>query len=294
METRFRCNVSQVNSSRVNRIRYQNQQQDLTTITKHLSSLKCDHMSATVTTVSKSSTIDYEHTNAFRAETSRICRNIQNPVHRLGFETGSEVAVDDLASSLPKDQDRTSQLLANMGSDQSIHSPRNEISRRARRQTLTKKTSTIRQFISRTFFGSIVTTTRTRSLKSRFVEDNVLDDEECQYEQESSFRILPAQWLLKLGFNYAYNFSTHDSSTQGWQWSIKPINLVPSDAPILELCRQGNLERVRDLFSRNLASVRDVDSEGYTPLHVSQTTLHCWNEMDSPSLMNLTIVISSL
>ena len=231
-------------------------------------------MSASVTTVANSSAIHYEHTNAFRAEISRICRNIENPVHRVGFEIGSEVAVENLASNLAKDQSRTPQLLANMGSESehTTHSHRDEILRRARQQTLTKDTSTIRASTSRTFFGSIVTTTKTRSLKSRFVEDDALDDEDCQYEQESSFRILPAQWLLKLGFNYAYNFSIHDSSTQGWQWCIKPINLIPDDAPILEFCKQGNLEKVRDLFSQNLASVRDVDSEGYTPLHVSQAT----------------------
>ena len=230
-------------------------------------------MSASITTVGESSTIDYEHTNAFRAETSRICRNIQNPVHRVGFEIGSKVAVADLASNMAKDQSRTPQLPANNGeSDQSVHSHRNEISRRARQQTLTKSTWTIRESFSRTFLGSIVTTTKTRSLKSGFVRDDVLDDEDCQYEQKSSFRILPAQWLLKLGFNYAYNIFTHDSSTQGWERCIKSINLVPYNAPVLEFCKQGNLEKVRGLFSRNLASVRDVDSDGYTPLHVSRAT----------------------
>ena len=227
-------------------------------------------MTATVTTSAKSSIIDYEHTNAFRAETSRICRNIQNPVHRVGFEQGSNVAIEDLARNLANDQSRTRQLLADVESDQSIQSHLHGISRRGRQQRLTKNTLTIRESISQTLFGSIVTTTRTRSLKSRFVEDDTLDDEECQYERETSFKILPAQWLLKLGFDYAYSVSTHHSSTQGWQWCIKPINLVPDDAPILELCKQGNLEKVRDLFSRNLASVRDVDCGGYTPLHVSQ------------------------
>ena len=231
-------------------------------------------MSATVTTIANSSAIDYEHTNSFRAETSRICRNIQNPVHRAGFQIGSQVAVEDLAGFLAKDQSRTPQLLTNARSE-SEHttlSHRDGISRRARRQTLTNNTSTIQTSTSRTFFGSIVTTTKKRSMKSRFVEDDALEDEECQYEQESSLKILPAQWLLKLGLNYAYNFSTHDSSTQGWQWCIKPINLVPDDAPILEFCEQGNLEKVRDLFSQNLASVRDVNSRGFTPLHVSQAT----------------------
>ena len=258
----------------MNRIRYQTHQQDLTTITSHLASLNWEQMSATVTTIANSTAIDYEHTNAFRAETSRICRNIQNPVHRAGLEIASEVAVKDLASNLAEDQSRTAQLLTNVGPEfeHATLTHRDEFSRRAKRQTLTNTTSTTSSYISRTFFGSIVTTTRTRSLKSRFVEDDDSDDEECQYEQESSFRILPAQWLLKLGFNYAYNFSTHDSSIQGWQWCIKPVNLVPNDAPIFEFCRQGNLEKVRGLLSQNLASVRDVSSWGWTPLHVSQAS----------------------
>ena len=99
--------------------------------------------------------------------------------------------------------------------------------------------------------------------------DDILDDEGYPYEQEESFKILPAGWLLKLGFNCAYNFSIHDSSTQGWQFTIRPINLVPDDAPIFGYCEQGNIEMVRDLMSKNLACVRDVDSHGMTPLHVS-------------------------
>ena len=100
--------------------------------------------------------------------------------------------------------------------------------------------------------------------------DDILNDEEIPYEQEESYKILPAGWLLKLGFNCAYNFSIHDSLTQGWQFAIKPINLVPDDAPMFKYCVEGNTEKVRDLMSRNLASVRDVDSSGRTALHVSR------------------------
>lgn len=228
-------------------------------------------MSATVTTVTNSSTIDYEHTNAFRAETSRICTNIQNPVHRVGFELGSGIAVRDLAN-LSGDQSLPSQMLANLKSNDTSNPHPSERSYRSSQQTSAEDKFTKHISRKQTFFGSIITTTKTRLLRSRFTDDDALDDEDCQYEQESSFRILPAQWLLKLGFNYAYNISTHDSSTQGWQWCIKPINLVPNDASILTFCEQGNLEKVRDLFSRNLASVRDVDSRGFTPLHVSQAT----------------------
>ena len=230
-------------------------------------------MSASVTTLSNSWPVFNEHTDALRAESSRICRSIPNPIHRVGFELGSDIAVHDIASSSSIDQSMTPRLLANVGTGHSIHPQPNETLRRSRPQTLTKDTLTMQTSTKQTFFGTITTTTQTRLLRSRIIKDNALDDEEYQYERESSFRILPAQWLLKLGFNYAYNISTQDSSTQGWQWCIKPINLVPDDAPIFEFCEQGDIEKVRDLFSRKVASVRDIDSGGWTALHVSRVTL---------------------
>ena len=264
-------NVSLNEISRLNRVRYQSHRQDLMAITKSIGSLKLEQISATVTTVGNSSCIDNNHTSAFRAETSRICRNIENPVQRLGFELASDVAVTDLARGHSKDPHRPSQPLANVKTDRSNHPSLDELSRMSRQQTSKKYTSAT---WTQTFFGRIMTTTTTRVSRSRFVDDGALDgdydDDKCQYEYESSFKILPAQWLLKLGFNYAYDFSTCDSSTQSWQCSIKPIHLVPNDALIFNFCSEGNLEKVRDLFSRKLASVRDVDSHGWTPLHVSQ------------------------
>ena len=204
---------------------------------KALSSLKLEQISASVTTVSNSSSIPL----------------------------GSDVAIQDLAGTTPR-------LLTNAETNHSTYPRPAEITRRSRQQTLRKDILTTRAFIKQTFFGTITTTTRTRGLRSRFVDNDTSNDEEYQYEHESSVRALPAQWLLKLGFNYAYNFSTQDSSTQGWQWSLKPINLVPDNAPIFEFCKQGNIEKVRDMISRQVASVRDVNSWSETALHVSRTT----------------------
>ena len=243
-------------------MRYETQQQNLTTITNHLSGLNLEQFSATITTVANTLSTVNDHTSALRTEESRICRNIQNPVQRIGFELGSDIAVQDLASNLSKGRTESCAL-----------SHRDETTRRSRQQTSTKGIVSIGGSFTQTLLGAITTTTKTRLLRSRFVDDDALEYEDVQYEQESSLRILPAQWLLKLGFNYAYNFSTHDSSTQGWQWCIKPINLVPDDAPIFKFCRQGEIEKVRDLISRNLASARDVNSNGYTALHVSHAAL---------------------
>lgn len=259
--------------SHLNRIRYQSQQQNLTAITEHLSSLKPEELSATVTRVSNSSSIANGQTNALRGQFSRIPQAIQSPVQRVGFELESDTAIQNPASNLSKDQTTTSCPLANSEIGRSALSSVHEVSRRSRQQTWTKDRLSVRNFVTETFFGAITTTTRTRLLRSGFIGDETLDDEECQYERVSSFRIFLARWLLKLGFNYAYSFSIYDSSTQGWQSSLKSINLVPDDASIFEFCRQGNIEKVRQLISRNLASVRDVDSEGRTALHVSHVAL---------------------
>lgn len=254
--------------SRLNRIRYQSHQQDLTTITRQLSSLRIEQMSATITTLSNSSSVDSDHTDVLRGEASQICQTIQNPVQRVGFELGSELAVQDLVSNLSRDRRTIPWPPSNPQVDRSSLTCSEERPHRSgRQQKWTKRTLSVGNSITKTIFGAISTTTTTRFLRSNLVDDDALDDEKYQYEHETSFSILPAQWLLKLGFNYAYSFSTYDSSTQGWRFSLKPINLVPKDSPIFGLCWQGNIGKVRELISKNLASARDVNSDGCTPLH---------------------------
>ncbi len=230
-------------------------------------------MSATVTTASNSLTIDNGHTNTLRGEASRICRLIQNPVQRVGFELGSDIAVQDLADNPSRDQTRTSWPLAKTKIGRFASSHPDETSPRSKHQRRTNCTLSTGYSIKQTLFGAITTTTTTRVLNSNSVDDESLDDEDYQYEHESTVRILPAQWLLKLGFNYAYTFSTNDSLTKGWQFCVKPISLVPDDASIFRFCRQGNIKGVRDLISKDLASVRDVNSDGWTALHVSHAAI---------------------
>ena len=261
------------NERRLDRIRFQSQQLDLTTIAKHLSSLHIEQLSTTVSTITNSPSVFDDHTNALRGQASQICRTIRNPVHRVGFGIGSNIAVQELATDLPNDQSTSPWPMPNTETDHPNHACRAETPHQSRQQKSMREVPSIRYYFKQTLLGAVTTTTRTRSFGPRFVDDECLNSEDHQYENETSFRILPAQWLLKLGFNYAYNLSTFDSSTQGWQWCIKPINLVPDDASIFKFCDQGDIERVRDLISNNVASVRDVDSEGRTALHVSHTAL---------------------
>ena len=151
-------------------------------------------MSATVTIVSNSSSIDNSHTNALRGEVSRICQTVQNPIALGVFGFGSELTIQDLASNISKKKRS-----------------------RSRQRSWTKDTLSTRESVTRTLFGTVTTTSRSRLSRSKFVDSDGLDDEEYQYEHESSFRILPAQWLLQLNFNFAYEVSIYNFSTQGWQ-----------------------------------------------------------------------------
>ena len=213
-------------------------------------------------------------------------------MHRVCFELGSDVAVQHLANHLSMDQSTTPWPVVSPDTDQYAHSCRHKMPYRSRQQTSTKKVSSVRDHVKQNLFGTVTTITTTRLLSPRLVDEEAFDDEDYQVEQETSLKILPAQWLLKLDFNYAHNVSTFDSSTQRWQWCIKPIQLVPDDASIFDSCDQGDIEWVRDVISNNLASVPDVDSKGRTALHVSYTVLLSSDEAISDNATDLTSVIS--
>jgi hypothetical protein len=84
----------------------------------------------------------------------------------------------------------------------------------------------------------------------------------------SSFTFFPSYWLTKLGLNCGIEANVFTTPT-GWQFNLNPIRAVPDDSPIFSACRKGNLSAVRFLLTEGKASVKDTDSKGWTPLHVS-------------------------
>jgi hypothetical protein len=51
--------------------------------------------------------------------------------------------------------------------------------------------------------------------------------------------------------------------------SADRMQIVPNDALIFELCREGNVGAIRRLLIHGHASLDDVNEMGETPLHVS-------------------------
>ncbi|RAO73969.1 uncharacterized protein BHQ10_009981 [Talaromyces amestolkiae] len=119
-----------------------------------------------------------------------------------------------------------------------------------------------------TKFGKIVSRIRVDRETIKAVQDG----ESCtHYRTTTSFIFHPASWLIRIGFKYGLE-AMITSSRSGWQYNVLPVRAVADDALIFDLCKIGNVDAVRELFGRGNASVLDVDSKGYRPLHVSGTS----------------------
>lgn len=87
----------------------------------------------------------------------------------------------------------------------------------------------------------------------------------------SSFTFFPSWWLNRVGMKYGMEANLSSTPT-GWQFNFNPIRVVPDDSPIFNACRKGSISTVQFLLAEGEASVRDTNSKGWTPLHVSSST----------------------
>lgn len=140
-----------------------------------------------------------------------------------------------------------------------------------RRQVIVKRTREETTSVTNAFLGTIRARSTTIIQPSRQIGDLIPDHEQDQYEYKTSYTISPAQWLIRLGVRYGLHLGFLSSSTCGWKNTLQTFCPVPDDALIFDFCKQGNVAAVRSLLSGGHASVRDTDSGGYTPLHVSLT-----------------------
>ena len=138
-----------------------------------------------------------------------------------------------------------------------------------RKHTWFKRTVQVASSVMECSMGTLRTESNTRLRISAEMDDLTFYNEQDQSEHETSCTVYPAGWLIRLGIRYGFRLKFGSSATQGWTTSLKPFCPVPDDALIFEFCRQGNTPAVRKLLLGGYASVRDTNSEGYTPLHVS-------------------------
>ena len=136
------------------------------------------------------------------------------------------------------------------------------------KEAMVTRTLGVTKSVLKGFLGTIRARSTTTLQCSKQTADTTPNLDQDHLEYETSYIISPASWLVRLGFQYGLHLSLH-SSTRGWKNTLKSFCLVPDDALIFEFCKQGNIPAVRSLLSRGHASVKDTNSKGYTPLHVS-------------------------
>lgn len=203
---------------------------------------------------------------ALKSELSQMAKAISNPVHRSLCEIAVNKAlqqIDDTLGAEPftEASDSTDSNPKETDPEDSDFISKTSYSRQPdwKIQTVTRKDMKIENM-----FCTMDVKSTTTVLKSRY------NDHRNQYENEMSITILPAWWLVKLGISYAPRGSLSHSTISGWNHKFNPYRLVSSDALIFEFCQNNNLAGVQTLLSRGEASVKDMDSLGWTPLHVSQ------------------------
>ena len=236
-------------------------------MTTIVQSLSLQQSGATVTTCSKDPADTRDHIAALQAETSRVGKNIEDPLLRLGFAVGSEKATQQILNNI-ETTDSAYEGYANKSTFSASDVSRLEGGKGfLGAKPRTKRTWTVEN-ITNYFFGTISTQSTTRQLQSHILDHQDADDEDGNYEHQSSFVIRPAAWLVNLGLKSGLRVGLFNSSVRGWQNSINTFCAVPDDSLIFELSMDGDLSAIRGLFSRGLASVRDTNSDGETPLYV--------------------------
>ena len=151
----------------------------------------------------------------------------------------------------------------------SIESEYSDLDEPRRKNTWFKRTVHMASSVMECSLGTLRAESNTKLRISAEMDDLTFYNEHDQGERETSYTLYPAGWLIQLGIRYGFRLRLGFSATQGWKTALKSFCPVPDDALIFEFCRQGNTSAVRELLSGGYASVRDTDSRGYTPLHVS-------------------------
>ena len=257
----------------MSRIQHETELEKLTIISEKLSSLSLQHSVATVTTFSKEPADTQNHIATLRAETACFNRTIEDPLLRLGFAVGSERAVHQIANKIGTNDSINTVYDRELSFDPPDTSKTREDKDISDVKLLTKRTLSEWDSATNYLFGTIYTCSTTKQLESTMFGNQETDDEDFHYEHQSSFVIRPAAWLVNLGLASGLRVGLFNSSVRGWKGSLNTFCAVPDDSLIFDLSRDGNLSAIRALFSRGLASVRDTNSYGKTPLHVNTSNL---------------------
>lgn len=85
---------------------------------------------------------------------------------------------------------------------------------------------------------------------------------------EAGFTFIPASWLFRTAFAASFVKYAGLNGESSISTNLSYYAIVPHNAKIMEFARSGNVDGIRELFSQRIATPRDRDPHGRTPLHV--------------------------
>ncbi|TGO43124.1 hypothetical protein BHYA_0003g00780 [Botrytis hyacinthi] len=172
------------------------------------------------------------HFEALKVEARALACTIKNHVMRLGFERAMDLAFSTLSNPTKRTLRRKSVFLHNKE-----HS-----------------FSTIN-----TPFGTVNICTTTSSFA------------DGTYKSRTNLIMHPSRLLQLCGVSLGVRIAL-SKSCGTFNPELKAYRTVPNDSTIFRLCRDGRIDAIRCLFDEGLASPRDTDSCGRTPLMIAAST----------------------
>jgi hypothetical protein len=177
---------------------------------------------------------------------------------KVGLEQWFSVALQNAINSV---------LNERISVSDSEHEGNDLISRRQKPGSSADTCVVYRHSESRSIFGTVLFITRTTYRVVFTSVSTVGERTDEKVNSQISIIYHPSQWLLKLRVGWGLVAAVQTSSV-GWKFKMSSTCPVPDDSLVFEFCKNGNIDGVRLLFDRREASPMDVDSRGYTPLHV--------------------------
>lgn len=235
---------------------------------------------------------DYnEHVQDLRAEIHHMVCAVANPLLQPGLEMAMASALHEYLAmvkekidpdNLPHEYQPTNiQVLKGIRNDVDLgtaalpHGEATEKDENIKGKSVRAPRPTSREEIPaqqlsyniKTSFGTVYFRSRTFRTRDRFKSGKRQSSD--QYEFETYFTWHPAPWLTRLGIKFGINASI-SKSCRGWRNTLSTFAAVPDDSLIFEFCKTGNIGGIQTLLTKGDASVRDTDTQGWTPLHVSE------------------------
>lgn len=278
------------------RLQYTHHDQLLAAISSGFANIELSRTSSRAVTTINAEPSAHAHIEDLRSEVRQLTRTMSVPWVRSGIELDTAQVIDEMAAkmSTPKSL-QSGQVPSSTKLDDNTY-PEREHTATNTEVSLTnpdgetdvekgthagvlralppkslahrKRLTSNEMVVKRTFFGTIYIHSKRFMAEHKQLVTTEQVSQGARVEYESTYGFRPAEWLLAWNINLGGEFMLRRSS-RGWKNSIRTFRAVSDDHDMFRFCREGNIDGVRTLLTRGDASPWDINTHGWTPLHVS-------------------------